>query len=111
SHVDRSIKEPEVFAKTNVLGTVNMLNCAKKAWEKEDGTWKEGVKFLHVSTDEVYGSLGDTGFFMETTPLDPHSPYSSSKAGSDMMVKAYADTYKMPVNITRCSNNYGPFQF
>lgn len=111
SHVDRSIKEPEIFAKTNVLGTVNMLNCAKVSWEKEDGTWKEGVKFLHVSTDEVYGSLGDEGFFTETTPLDPHSPYSSSKAGSDMMVKAYYDTYRMPVNITRCSNNYGPFQF
>lgn len=110
SHVDRSIKEPEVFAKTNVLGTVNLLNCAKNAWETEDG-WKCGVKFLHVSTDEVYGSLGETGYFMETTPLDPHSPYSASKAGSDMMVKAYGDTYKMPVNITRCSNNYGPFQF
>jgi len=77
SHVDRSIKEPEVFAKTNVLGTVNLLNCAKNAWEKEDGTWKEGVKFLHVSTDEVYGSLGETGYFTETTPLDPHSPYSA----------------------------------
>ena len=110
SHVDRSIKEPEVFAKTNVMGTVNLLNCAKNAWEIEGG-WKTGVKFLHVSTDEVYGSLGDTGYFMETTPLDPHSPYSSSKAGSDLMVKAYGDTYKMPVNITRCSNNYGPFQF
>ena len=111
SHVDRSIREPEVFAKTNVMGTVNLLNCAKAAWENEDGTWKEGVKFLHVSTDEVYGSLGETGYFMETTPLDPHSPYSSSKAGSDLMVKAYHDTYKMPMNITRCSNNYGPFQF
>ena len=110
SHVDRSIREPEVFAKTNVLGTVNLLNCAKNAWETEDG-WKEGVKFLHVSTDEVYGSLGETGYFYETTPLDPHSPYSSSKAGSDLMVKAYGDTYKMPINITRCSNNYGPFQF
>ena len=110
SHVDRSIKEPEVFAKTNVLGTVNLLNCAKNAWETETG-WRTGVKFLHVSTDEVYGSLGETGYFMETTPLDPHSPYSASKAGSDMMVKAYGDTYKMPVNITRCSNNYGPFQF
>ena len=110
SHVDRSIKEPEIFAKTNVMGTVNLLNCAKDAWENGD-EWKEGVKFLHVSTDEVYGSLGETGFFMETTPLDPHSPYSSSKAGSDLMVKAYADTFKMPVNITRCSNNYGPFQF
>lgn len=110
SHVDRSIREPEVFAKTNVMGTVNLLNCAKNAWETEDG-WKEGVKFLHVSTDEVYGSLGETGYFMENTPLDPHSPYSASKASSDMMVKAYGDTYKMPINITRCSNNYGPFQF
>ncbi|NRT33437.1 dTDP-glucose 4,6-dehydratase [Clostridium beijerinckii] len=110
SHVDRSIKDPEVFVKTNVLGTANMLNCAKSAWEKEDG-FKEDVKFLHVSTDEVYGSLGSEGFFIETTPLDPHSPYSSSKAGSDLIVKAYYDTYKMPINITRCSNNYGPFQF
>ncbi|WP_459480593.1 dTDP-glucose 4,6-dehydratase [Clostridium saccharoperbutylacetonicum] len=110
SHVDRSIKEPEIFAKTNVLGTVNMINCAKDAWETEEG-FKDGVKFLHVSTDEVYGSLGDEGFFLETTPIDPHSPYSSSKASSDLMVKAYYDTYKMPVNITRCSNNYGPFQF
>ncbi|MBU3130867.1 dTDP-glucose 4,6-dehydratase [Clostridium gasigenes] len=110
SHVDRSIKEPEIFAKTNVMGTVNLLNCAKDSWETTEG-WKEGVKFLHVSTDEVYGSLGETGFFVETTPLNPHSPYSASKAGSDLMVKAYADTFKMPVNITRCSNNYGPFQF
>jgi len=110
SHVDRSIKDPEIFAKTNVLGTVNMLNCAKNAWETEDG-FKEGVKFLQVSTDEVYGSLGSEGFFMETTPLDPHSPYSSSKAGADFMVKAYYDTYNMPINITRCSNNYGPLQF
>ena len=110
SHVDRSIIDPEIFTKTNVLGTVNMLNCAKNAWEAENG-FKEGVKFLHISTDEVYGSLGSEGLFRETTPLDPHSPYSSSKAGSDLMVKAYYDTYKMPVNITRCSNNYGPYQF
>ena len=110
SHVDRSIREPEVFVKTNVLGTVNLLNCTKNSWEREEG-WKAEVKFLHVSTDEVYGSLGDEGYFMETTPLDPHSPYSASKAASDMMVKSYGDTYKMPVNITRCSNNYGPFQF
>lgn len=110
SHVDRSIKEPEIFAKTNVLGTVNLLNAAKRAWEEKDG-FKEGVKFHHVSTDEVYGSLGPKGFFVETTPLNPHSPYSSSKASSDFMVKAYYDTYKMPINITRCSNNYGPFQF
>ena len=110
SHVDRSIKEPEVFVKTNVLGTVNLLNVAKNAWEIEGG-FKPGVRFLHVSTDEVYGSLGDAGYFTETTPLDPHSPYSSSKTGSDLMVKAYFDTYGMPVNITRCSNNYGPYQF
>lgn len=114
SHVDRSIKYPEVFAQTNVLGTVTLLNVAKKFWEEntqEGVCWKAGKKYLQVSTDEVYGSLGETGFFMETTPLDPHSPYSSSKAGADFMVKAYFDTYKMPVNITRCSNNYGPYQF
>ena len=110
SHVDRSIKEPEIFVKTNVLGTVNLLNIAKNSWEI-DGGFKEGKKFLQVSTDEVYGSLGDTGYFVETTPIDSHSPYSSSKAGSDLMVKAYFDTYKFPVNLTRCSNNYGPYQF
>lgn len=111
SHVDRSIKEPEVFVKTNVMGTVNLLNCAKSSWQRKCGSWKDNVKFLHVSTDEVYGSLGETEYFVETTPLDPHSPYSSSKAASDLMVKAYHDTYRMPINITRCSNNYGPFQF
>lgn len=111
SHVDRSIKEPEIFAKTNVMGTVNLLNCTKNAWYTEESGWAEGVKYLQVSTDEVYGSLGDTGFFMETTPLDPHSPYSASKAGADFMVQAYGDTFKMPINITRCSNNYGPYQF
>jgi len=87
SHVDRSIKEPEIFVKTNVFGTVNILNVAKNAWEIPGG-FKEGKKFMQVSTDEVYGSLGDTGFFFETTPLDPHSPYSSSKTGADLMVKA-----------------------
>ncbi len=112
SHVDRSIRNPEVFVKTNVLGTAVMLNCAKKAWEKEDGTFKEGKKFLHVSTDEVYGSLSEPGtYFYETTPYDPHSPYSASKASSDMLVKSYMDTYKFPANITNCSNNYGPYQF
>ncbi len=111
SHVDRSISDPEVFVKTNVLGTVNLLNCAKKAWQTGDDTYREGCKFLQVSTDEVYGSLGAEGYFTETTPLDPHSPYSSSKASADLFVKAYADTYKFPVNITRCSNNYGPYQF
>ena len=110
SHVDRSIKEQEVFVNTNVLGTVTLLNAAKNAWETTDG-FKEGKKFLQVSTDEVYGSLGETGYFMETTPIDPHSPYSASKAGADLVVKAYADTYKFPINITRCSNNYGPYQF
>lgn len=110
SHVDRSIREPEIFVKTNILGTVNMLNCAKMSWKEGEG-FKKGVKFLQVSTDEVYGSLGSEGFFKETTPLNPHSPYSSSKASSDLMIKAYYDTYNMPVNITRCSNNYGPFQF
>ncbi len=113
SHVDRSIKNPEVFVQTNVLGTAVMLNCAKAAWELPDGTYKEGKKFLHVSTDEVYGSLpdDDNAFFYETSPYDPHSPYSASKASSDMLVKAYMDTYKFPANITNCSNNYGPYQF
>ncbi|MBR6257629.1 MAG: dTDP-glucose 4,6-dehydratase [Lachnospiraceae bacterium] len=112
SHVDRSIKNPEVFVKTNVLGTAVMLNCARAAWEKEDGTYPEDKKFLHVSTDEVYGSLPEgNGYFYETTPYSPHSPYSSSKAGSDMLVRAYMDTYHFPANITNCSNNYGPYQF
>ena len=110
SHVDRSIKEPETFIKTNVFGTFNLLNISKHHWGNVDG-FKEHVKFLQVSTDEVYGSLGPTGFFTEETPLDPHSPYSASKAGADLLVKSYFDTYGMPVNITRCSNNYGPYQF
>uniref|UniRef100_UPI00047DE2B8 dTDP-glucose 4,6-dehydratase n=1 Tax=Butyrivibrio sp. WCD3002 TaxID=1280676 RepID=UPI00047DE2B8 len=113
SHVDRSIVNPEIFVETNVLGTATMLNAAKKAWELPDGSFKEGKKFLHVSTDEVYGSLPDdpNAYFYETTPYDPHSPYSASKASSDMLVKAYMDTYKFPANITNCSNNYGPYQF
>lgn len=113
SHVDRSIRNPEIFVQTNVLGTAVMLNCAKAAWELPDGSFKEGKKFLHVSTDEVYGSLpdDDNAFFYETTPYDPHSPYSASKASSDMLVKAYMDTYHFPANITNCSNNYGPYQF
>ena len=111
SHVDRSITNPEIFVQTNVLGTVNLLNIVKNAWAVGDDQYKDGVKFMQVSTDEVYGSLGAEGFFMETTPLDPHSPYSSSKASADLFVKAYSDTYKLPVNITRCSNNYGPYQF
>lgn len=112
SHVDRSILHPEVFVQTNVLGTLVMLNCAKEAWELPDGSFKQGKRFLHVSTDEVYGSLEKDGeYFYEDTPYDPHSPYSASKAGSDMLVKSYMDTYKFPANITHCSNNYGPYQF
>lgn len=110
SHVDRSIEAPEMFAETNVMGTVTLLNAAKAAWEQPDGMFGDH-KYLQVSTDEVYGSLGETGFFTESTPLDPHSPYSASKAAADLFVKAYGDTYGFPVNITRCSNNYGPFQF
>lgn len=110
SHVDRSITAPEIFVQTNVIGTVNLLNCARDAWQRQEG-WKDGVKFLHVSTDEVYGSLESNGYFLETTPLDPRSPYSASKASSDLMVKSFNDTYNMPINITRCSNNYGPYQF
>ncbi|WP_127594766.1 dTDP-glucose 4,6-dehydratase [Paenibacillus lautus] len=102
SHVDRSILEPEIFVNTNVLGTQVLLDAAKKY----------GVtKFVQVSTDEVYGSLGDTGLFSETTPLAPNSPYSASKAGGDLLIRAYHETFGLPVNITRCSNNYGPYQF
>ena len=112
SHVDRSIANPEIFVQTNVMGTVNLLQRAKEAWY-DDSTkkWKEGRKYLQVSTDEVYGALGADGFFTETSPITPHSPYSSSKASADLFVKAFHDTYGMPVNITRCSNNYGPYQF
>ena len=113
SHVDRSITEPEVFASTNVLGTVTLLNAVRDAWEEADGTFGSH-KYLQVSTDEVYGTLpldDPEAFFRETTPLDPHSPYSASKAAADMFVKAYGDTYGLPINITRCSNNYGPYQF
>ena len=110
SHVDRSITDPGVFVSTNVMGTLNLLDAAKSSWMTGEDTYREGVRFLQVSTDEVYGSLGPEGFFTETTPLDPHSPYSASKASADLLVKAYGDTYKLPVNITRCSNNYGPDQ-
>lgn len=110
SHVDRSIKNPEIFVTTNVLGTVTLLNTAEHFWTEGDG-FKAGKRYLQVSTDEVYGSLGKDGYFTEDTPLDSHSPYSSSKASADLMVKSYYDTYRMPVNITRCSNNYGPYQF
>ncbi len=110
SHVDRSIAHPEIFVQTNVMGTVNLLQCAKEAWQ-QDGRWLPGKKYLQVSTDEVYGALGPTGYFTETTPLCPHSPYSASKTSADLFVMAYHDTYGLPVNITRCSNNYGPYQF
>lgn len=102
SHVDRSILEPDVFVKTNVLGTQVLLDIARKY---------EISKFVQVSTDEVYGTLGETGLFKETTPLEPNSPYSASKAGGDLLVRAYHETFGLPVNITRCSNNYGPYQF
>ena len=116
SHVDRSIDNPQLFLITNILGTQNLLDVARKFWvtgkdEKGYPTWQKGIRFHQVSTDEVYGSLGKSGYFTETTPLDPHSPYSASKAGADLIVKAYYDTYKMPVTISRCSNNYGPYHF
>ncbi len=116
SHVDRSIENPQLFLQVNILGTQNLLDTAKKYWTvgKDANNypiWRKGVKYLQVSTDEVYGSLGDEGFFIETTPLDPRSPYSAGKAGGDLIVRAYGETYKMPVNITRCSNNYGPYHF
>jgi dTDP-glucose 4,6-dehydratase len=107
SHVDRSITNPMEFIMTNVVGTVNLLNAAKNLWKGNE----EGKLFYHVSTDEVYGSLGDTGLFLETTPYDPQSPYSSSKASSDHFVRAYGNTYGMPYVISNCSNNYGPNQF
>lgn len=110
SHVDRSILDPEIFTRTNILGTVTLLNAAKNSWETSRG-FIDGKKFVQISTDEVYGSLGDSGYFKEDTSIHPHSPYSASKAGADMLVKSYYDTYGMPVNITRCSNNYGPCQF
>ncbi|OYD44460.1 dTDP-glucose 4,6-dehydratase [Sphingobacterium cellulitidis] len=107
SHVDRSIKDPLAFVNTNVIGTVNLLNSAKDLW----GTDFEGKRFHHISTDEVFGALGDTGFFTEQTSYDPHSPYSASKASSDHFVRAYHDTYGLPIVITNCSNNYGPNHF
>ncbi len=107
SHVDRSIKDPFTFAQTNVMGTLSLLQAAKHYW---NGQW-EGKLFYHISTDEVYGSLGDEGFFVETTKYDPHSPYSASKAGSDHFVRAFHDTFGMPTLVTNCSNNYGPYQF
>lgn len=107
SHVDRSILSPLDFVYTNIIGTVNLLNTAKTSWKDN----MEGKRFYHVSTDEVYGALGDTGFFTETTSYDPHSPYSASKASSDHFVRAYHDTYGLPAIVTNCSNNYGPNHF
>lgn len=132
SHVDRSIHDPQIFLKTNILGTQVLLDAAKRHWRSgndckcidvtKDESEKDRshldnlpsrkpAKFLQISTDEVYGTLGRIGYFTEETPLDPHSPYSASKASADLIVKAYYDTYGLPVNITRCSNNYGPYQF
>lgn len=107
SHVDRSIKDPLAFVRTNVIGTVNLLQAAKESWKGK----MENKLFYHISTDEVYGSLGDEGFFTEETAYDPRSPYSASKASSDHFVRAYYHTYHLPVKISNCSNNYGPFHF
>jgi dTDP-glucose 4,6-dehydratase len=106
SHVDRSILGPEAFVKTNVMGTYTLLDVARKAW-----TGRKDVLFHHVSTDEVFGSLGESGYFTEETPYDPRSPYSSSKAGSDHLARAYFHTYSLPLTLSNCSNNYGPYQF
>lgn len=111
SHVDRSIDGPRVFLETNVIGTFNLLQEARGYFSALAGDAKAAFRFLHVSTDEVYGSLGDTGLFEETTPYDPHSPYSASKAASDHFVNAYHHTYGLPTLMTNCSNNYGPYQF
>ncbi|MBD3346850.1 MAG: dTDP-glucose 4,6-dehydratase [Chitinivibrionales bacterium] len=107
SHVDRSIMGPEAFVNTNILGTQVLLDVAKVTWDNQYAD----KRFVHVSTDEVYGSLGKEGLFTETTPISPNSPYSASKAGSDLMARAYFETYGLPVMITRCSNNYGPYQY
>ena len=116
SHVDRSIEEPQLFLSVNILGTQNLLDAARRAWvtgRDSQGypAWKPGKRFHQVATDEVYGSLGAEGYFTEETPLCPHSPYSASKTSADLFVMAYRDTYHMPVSITRCSNNYGPYHF
>lgn len=111
SHVDRSILGPETFIKTNVMGTFTLLDAARSFWKKPDGTFRDDVLFHHISTDEVYGSLGETGYFTETTPYDPRSPYSSSKASSDHIAMAYFYTYGLPLTLSNCTNNYGPYQF
>lgn len=111
SHVDRSIDGPGEFIQTNIVGTFTLLQAARAHYEALTGKTRDQFRFLHVSTDEVYGSLGETGLFSEETPYDPHSPYSASKASSDHLARAWADTYKLPVLVTNCSNNYGPYQF
>lgn len=111
SHVDRSIDGPGAFIQTNVVGTFTLLQAARAHFEKLSGPARDHFRFLHVSTDEVYGSLGADGLFTEETPYDPHSPYSASKASSDHLARAWADTYRLPVIVTNCSNNYGPYQF
>lgn len=111
SHVDRSIDGPGAFIQTNVVGTFTLLQAARAHFDSLTGPARERFRFLHVSTDEVYGSLGPTGRFTEHTPYDPHSPYSASKAASDHLARAWADTYRLPVLVTNCSNNYGPYQF
>ncbi len=111
SHVDRSIESPGAFVETNVVGTFRLLDAAMRYWERLPEGRRQGFRFLHVSTDEVYGSLGPTGLFSETTPYQPNSPYSASKAASDHFVRAYHHTYGLPTLVTNCSNNYGPFQF
>src|SRR5690606_35209145 len=111
SHVDRSIDGPAAFVQTNVVGTLNLLECARDYWRSLEGEAREAFRFLHVSTDEVYGSLGESGRFTEETPYAPNSPYSASKAASDHLVRAFHHTYGLPVLTTNCSNNYGPYQF
>ncbi len=116
SHVDRSILDPEVFLATNIIGTQALLDTARRNWKIEPDNpysreYRTGIKFLQVSTDEVYGALGKTGAFTEETPLSPNSPYSAAKASADMVCRAYHETFGLPLNITRCSNNYGPYQF
>ena len=111
SHVDRSILYPGIFIETNVKGTEQLLSVCKELWMEKNGTWKQNVRFLQVSTDEVYGSLGKEGAFTETSPIRPRSPYSASKAGADLFCMAYHITFGMPCVVTRCSNNYGPYQY
>jgi dTDP-glucose 4,6-dehydratase len=111
SHVDRSIDCPAAFIQTNIVGTYSLLEASRRYYSSLTGINKDRFRFLHVSTDEVYGSLGETGYFKESTPYDPHSPYSASKASSDHLARAWLDTYNLPVLVTNCSNNYGPYQF